>query len=228
MSKFFLLWVVSFLLFFTTSIQASIVLNGTRVIYKGNMKDTSLTIKNSDDQPLLVQSWVETTANKKDNSPFIITPPLFKIEGDQESTLRIIKLPNALPQDRESLFWLNVKGIPSSEQDSKNKLIIAIKTQIKLIYRPDALLDGSPIEASQKLQWKRNGNNIKVTNNSPYYINFNYIKINSAQLEDREIRYLPPYSSKEITVKAPTSGVVLRWQSINDYGGIEKENTVNL
>ena len=44
---------------------------------------------------------------------FVITPPLFAMQGKKENTLRIIDATNnQLPQDRESLFWMNVKAIP--------------------------------------------------------------------------------------------------------------------
>lgn len=222
-------------LFFTLAVpaQAGVVLGGTRVIYKDNVKESSIRVSNSDDSPMLVQSWIETTQGTNDKSPFIITPPLFKLNGNQENILRIIKLQNTLPQDRESLFWLNVKGIPSTENDNKNKLIIAIKNQIKLIYRPKALLEGSSIEASKKLKWQREGNIVKATNDSPYYINFNYVKVNGIELEMTTINTLPPYSYHRynlpaVSAKNNITGMVLSWQAINDYGGVETVNNVNL
>jgi P pilus assembly chaperone PapD len=51
-------------------------------------------------------------------------------------------LPPALPQDKESLFWLNIKAIPSASQVD-NTLQIAIKTRIKLIYRPATMKGAS-------------------------------------------------------------------------------------
>ncbi len=45
-------------------------------------------------------------------SQFVITPPLFSMQG-KKNTLRIINATNhQLPGDRESLFWVNVKAIP--------------------------------------------------------------------------------------------------------------------
>ncbi|MDR3430793.1 MAG: molecular chaperone [Rouxiella aceris] len=233
MKKTIVLLVASLLFIFTAQVQAGVVLGGTRVIYKDNVKESSLRVSNSDNSPVLVQSWIETTQGTNDKSPFIITPPLFKLNGKQENTLRIIKLQNTLPQDRESLFWLNVKGIPSTENDSKNKLVIAIKNQIKLIYRPKALLDGSSIEASKKLKWHREGNVIKATNDSPYYINFNYVKVNGNELEMETINVLPPYSTHNYdlpttSAKNKMTGTILSWQAINDYGGVEEVNSVNL
>jgi P pilus assembly chaperone PapD len=60
--------------------------------------------------------------------------------GQKENTLRIIDATNnQLPQDRESLFWMNVKAIPSMDKSklSDNTLQLAIISRIKLYYRPE-------------------------------------------------------------------------------------------
>lgn len=46
-----------------------------------------------------------------------------------------------LPADRESLFWMNVKAIPSLDEKlaNENTLQIAIQSRIKLFYRPSGL-----------------------------------------------------------------------------------------
>lgn len=59
-----------------------------------------------------------------------------------KNILRIVGTGN-LPADHESLFWLNIKSIPSVEKRD-NTLQLAIKTRIKLIYRPEALKGVSP------------------------------------------------------------------------------------
>jgi fimbrial chaperone protein len=62
--------------------------------------------------------------------------------GQKENTLRIIDATNnQLPQDRESLFWMNVKAIPSMDKSklSDNTLQLAIISRIKLYYRPAKL-----------------------------------------------------------------------------------------
>ncbi|MFQ6365119.1 molecular chaperone, partial [Serratia marcescens] len=70
------------------------------------------------------------------------TPPLFLMQGKKENTLRIIDATNnALPKDRESLFWVNVKAIPSLDKakQKENTLQLAITSRIKLLYRPQNL-----------------------------------------------------------------------------------------
>jgi P pilus assembly chaperone PapD len=56
----------------------------------------------------------------------------------EKNTLRIIDATNnQLPQDRETLFWMNVKAIPSMDKSKlDNTLQLAIISRIKLYYRP--------------------------------------------------------------------------------------------
>lgn len=114
----------------------------------------------------------EGNANK---APFIITPPLYRLNGGQQNIERIL-ITGSLPQDKESLFWLNIKAIPSATKQV-NSLQIAVKTRIKLIYRPEKLKASTPEDQVNKLTWSRSGNKIQVSNPTPYVINFNDINV---------------------------------------------------
>jgi P pilus assembly chaperone PapD len=121
--------------------QASITVGGTRLIYNGAENEASLPVSNSKDAvPYLIQSWIELSENSKEQVPFIVTPPLFRLDGGHENTLRVIYTgETSLPENRESVFWLNVKSIPSMTRSDENRLLIAVKTRMKLFYRPAAL-----------------------------------------------------------------------------------------
>lgn len=142
--------------------QAGVVIGGTRVIFDGNKKEASIGINNPDKTPYLIQSWIETPGGGAEKAPFIITPPLYRLNNGQQNVERIVAT-GALPQDKESLFWLNIKAIPSAAKVD-NTLQIAIKTRIKLIYRPAAMKGASPEEQVDKLRWQRVGNKIQVNN----------------------------------------------------------------
>ncbi len=64
--------------------------------------------------------------------------------------LERIVMTGSLPQGQESLFWLNIKAIPSASKQM-NSLQIAVKTRIKLIYRPESLRASTPEEQTNKL-----------------------------------------------------------------------------
>lgn len=46
----------------------------------------------------------------KTKAPFIVIPPVSRLEPAQEKILRIVHTKGlSLPDDRESVFWLNIK-----------------------------------------------------------------------------------------------------------------------
>lgn len=103
--------------------------------------------------------------------------------------LERIVMTGSLPQGQESLFWLNIKAIPSASKQM-NSLQIAVKTRIKLIYRPEALRASTPEEQANKLTWRRAGNTLLVNNPTPYVINFNEITLGNKKLDD--VTYVMP------------------------------------
>ena len=153
---------------FTAQAQAGVALGATRVIYPAGQKQAQLAVTNNDDSTYLIQSWVENADGAKDGS-FVITPPLFAMQGKKENTLRILDATNGrLPQDRETLFWMNVKAIPSMDKSklSENTLQLAIISRIKLYYRP-AKLALPPDQAAEKLKFRRSGSSLTLINPNP-------------------------------------------------------------
>lgn len=110
MKQFIAAMTASFVLLSATA-QAGIVMGGTRVVYQEGKREATMTVTNADMQtPYLVQSWVDNaSAEDKRPAPFVVTPPLFRLEPEQQNVLRITFTGGALPADRESMFWLNIK-----------------------------------------------------------------------------------------------------------------------
>lgn len=203
--------------------MASVVIGGTRLIYDGNKKESSLNLNNSEKDPYLIQSWVESADSKTDKAPFIATPPLFRLDGGQENILRVVRAGGNLPADRESLFWMNIKSIPSMTEDrQQDTLQIAVKTRIKLIYRP-AGLKGVPEQQTDKLVWTRLGDTLQVTNPTPFYMNFQQIKVGG--LDVKNVSYVAPMGSMNFKLPSGAKDSSVSWKIISDYGGIGKEHT---
>ncbi len=69
---------------------------------------------------------------------------------------RIFKLDGVLPADRESLFFFNTTSIPASTTDAdRNTLQIAVRTRLKLIFRPKGLSDDVPVNHAKELSWSK-------------------------------------------------------------------------
>ncbi|EMX8467898.1 TPA: molecular chaperone [Serratia marcescens] len=154
--------------------DANIVINGTRVIYPEKNKDVIVQLVNNGDDPALVQAWIDdgdiNSTPETANVPFLLSPPVVKVAGNNGQQLRIQKMGAALPGDRESVFYLNVLDIPPTPENLKgfNTLQLAIKSRIKLFYRPANLLASSKsITDLIELQSVERG--VNVINKSPYF-----------------------------------------------------------
>lgn len=200
------------------------ILGGTRIIYEEGKKEVSLGIENKGNVPYLMQSWIENKDGNK-SSQFLVTPPLFRLDGEKKNALRIFKLEEALPADRETLFFFNAKSIPGGDLDG-NKLQIAIRNRLKLIYRPKALQKDIPENRTQELIWSKNGTQLKVTNPTPYYQNFMFIKINGKDIKLKENNYAAPLTDTYFDAKG-MSGNQVSWKIINDYGAVGPLHTSN-
>ncbi len=103
--------------------------------------------------------------------PFIVTPPLFRLDPEQNNVLRINFIGASLPSDRESVYWLNVKSIAPTPQGEVNKLQVNIKSKFKIFYRPNGLA-GDPAKAWQQLKFTQSGGHLTVANPTPYFVSF--------------------------------------------------------
>ncbi|KAG8155458.1 fimbrial biogenesis chaperone [Burkholderia catarinensis] len=135
---------------------ASVVMTNTRVIFAGNAKEQNLQFTNPDDSPSVMQVWVdagdaESTPDTAD-APFLVNPPIFRIEPKTGQTARLIFVGRDLPQDRESIFYLNSLQIPSLDAAyaNQNRMLVMLRNRIKVFYRP-ATIEGSPETAPDKL-----------------------------------------------------------------------------
>lgn len=200
---------------------AGVVVGGTRVVFDGSKKESSISVKNSEKTtPFLVQSWVEDrSTGVAQKAPFIVTPPLFRLNPEQENSLRIIRTGGALSEDKESVFWLSIKSIPASKKTDVNQLQFSIKTNIKLFYRP-AGLAGQAGGAYKLLKFSRVGNTLKVDNPTPYHVSFSDLSVGKDKIKDPGM--VAPQSSLSWTIPKGASGAV-KWKAINDYGGVSEE-----
>ncbi|AJR00387.1 fimbria/pilus periplasmic chaperone [Hafnia alvei] len=194
-----------------------IALGSTRVIYPASAKQVSLAITNSDSKNVfLIQSWVATADGSK-STDFIITPPLFVMKPGNENTLRIMYVGNKpLPADRETVYYLNSKAIPSSAPSApgQNTLQIATQSVIKLFVRPAGLPTKSD-EALKTVRCQFSGTDLSVSNPSPYYVTLVNFDIAGQHQPNTMIA---PMSSSKVAVPANHGSNVVSFQTVNDYG----------
>ncbi|WP_426394879.1 molecular chaperone [Ralstonia sp. R-29] len=218
---------------FAAHAQASVVIAGTRVIFPAQEREVTVRLTNDGKTPALVQTWVDNgEANEtpeKISTPFLLSPPLFRLDPSKGQTLRLVYTKEPLAQDKESLFWLNVLEVPpkGAAEDDANKLQIAFRTRIKVIFRPQGLT-GSADEAPEKVRWEivRDGNEyvLKGTNSTPYIVNLGTLSLKSGgKTYDAGAGHIKPGETASFAVKelhsAPATGSEVEYHSINDWGG---------
>ncbi len=208
---------------------ASLTLNADRLIYNEKDGDASVTVHSNEDRAYLIQSWLDAgDSTVKKNLPFVVTPPLFRLAPKSDNVIRVVYLGNGLPADRESLFWLDVKGVPGlNDEESKveNRMVLAINNRIKFFFRPTGL-KGDPGEAPKKLHWSHTSNTVKVENASPFYTVLSDITIDKEAVPVSVVdnnTVIPPFGNKSYKLKhVPASGTAVEWTAINDFGVTSK------
>lgn len=191
-------------------------LGATRMIYPINAKQISLPIlNNSLKDRYLVNTWIDNVNGEK-TKDILITPPIFVSEANTENTLRIIKIIDSLPQDRESIYYINVKTIPSVSTElleNSNILQLAVLSRIKLFVRPKNLPFPSE-DALKYIKFVGTPSGVEVENSSPYFISFVNIKVDGEVMPHQMVA---PLATTKISSK---KGSTVSYQVVNDYGGL--------
>ncbi|MGD8204208.1 fimbria/pilus periplasmic chaperone [Pantoea sp. FN0305] len=222
-----------------TSALAGIVINSTRVIYPEEKSEVTVRLESQNDYSSLIQSWIDSgdknQAIKNIKVPFILLPPVTRIEPHQGQTLRINYLGEGfdVPADRESVFWLNVLDIPPKPSGKmENLLQMAIRTRIKLFFRPKSLQDISPAEAAEKVIWRVVKDNkkaiLEAENRSPFHVSITSVEAKSGNKTfNAEGKMIAPFSRVTYAFKGNKFALSkFKYIYINDYGAsvtIERE-----
>ncbi|ECN9266963.1 fimbrial chaperone [Salmonella enterica subsp. enterica serovar Typhimurium] len=194
---------------------AAFTLNGTRFIFEEGRKNISVEVSNNSADTYGGQVWVDNTTQPSSEVYFTPAPSFFKISGGERQVIRLLNISSGLPEDRESLFWLNVQEIPPASTKDGNVLALALNTQVKLIYRPEAIKKNRD-KAEQGI--KVDGSVLK--NTTPYYFAITSIAINGkkvklSEVNDKRLSEFSPFS--EVDLGFSLSGPVLI-EAIDDYG----------
>ncbi|HHL2713085.1 TPA: molecular chaperone, partial [Yersinia enterocolitica] len=144
-----------------------------------------------------------------------------------KNTLRIVRTGGALPADRESAFWLNVKAIPGTPKtlQGKNSVQFAYVLRVKMFYRP-AGLTGEPGSALDALRFARQGDQLRVTNPSAYYVTFSTLRVGGKEVKDTSTM-VSPLGSADYRLPPGVTGHDVSFKALNDFGGLYPEKTAS-
>ncbi|SEA03329.1 molecular chaperone [Variovorax sp. YR216] len=204
--------------------HGAVVPDRTRVIYDEGAQSESVTVANkSPKHPYLIQSWIEDSEGKKVASPFVVLPPLQRIEPNDRNVLRVAKLPGTtLPADRESVFYLNIREIPPKPEAS-SALQIALHSKLKLFYRPKSIKPERGVDTSLPMTIRVDTSSQKLIFENPTPYNITVVGLSTGSDENRkrvelEAIMVTPMSQADVPFKdaAPISLYV---SHVNDFGG---------
>ena len=222
--------------------KAGVIIESTRVVYPAKNKEVTVRLNNKGERPSLIQVWMDRGNDKATpdevDVPFTLTPPMFRMDPAKQQAVRMAFIGEALPADKESLFWFNMLEVPpksntkDGEDNERNLLQFAFRTRIKVFYRPSGLpydVNDAPSKLSWKLVSSAQGYALEADNPSPYYVSFEkvelhdgahtYVRSHNDNVNENmaapgsKVRFLLP----ELKA-APAAISQVEFTTINDYG----------
>ncbi|HEX4917482.1 MAG TPA: molecular chaperone [Limnobacter sp.] len=220
---------------------AGVVAASTRLVVPGNSQESTLALRNLNTYPVLVQAWIDDgnpeAGPDETDSPFVVLPPVFKMEVSGAHTLRILHLPQGMPTDRETLHWLNVLEVPpkvQAQSENASQVVLTMRTQMKVFVRPSDL-DPGPDVAASLLTWQLQAEGetcrLHLANPSPYYVSFLYAQIvRGSQVHTLPVDMVEPFggSTFDWPSDCDTAQVMnVQFASIDDLGN-PREHSANV
>ncbi|MFS9420876.1 MULTISPECIES: fimbrial biogenesis chaperone [Citrobacter] len=221
----------------STAHANNIIVNGTRFIYAEDSAEITIQMTNTGKSPSLAQIWLDEGDPEKlpeeITTPFIISPPIARIDAGNGQSLRIKKVADKhiVATDRESMWWLNILDIPSVDKNNITEnsamLNLAIRSRFKFFWRPSGL--GDRQNAESKVQILANQRDITLVNPTPFFITVADVVTSSGHGLINEGVMIAPKCKTTLSAKQQISrGESVVLQAITDYGGIvEHKTTVN-
>ncbi|MCU6225555.1 fimbrial biogenesis chaperone [Morganella morganii] len=208
----------------------------SRIIYHEEDKEQSLMLANTNEYPVIVQTWIDRGEGNPEtaNIPFISIPPVFQMEPSDIKGVRVIYNRDKLPSDKESLFWFNIYEIPPEKKESnpENSVLITMNTQIKLFFRPK-IINVTPEESVGRITCNKiNKTSIECYNPSLIYLSVINLKIMTDDNKIKEVSgndlILPPLSNKKLTIDAMHGSIKkMIVMYVNDNGEILEQTLSN-
>lgn len=214
-----------------TDAQAFLKIEGTRLIYSGVHREASIGVVNQSQQSTLVQSWITYPYdNDQGDAPFAIAQPLVRLGSQERHLVRVFYAGQGLPEDRESMVWLNILEVPR-KPDQEDGVQFAIRQRLKLFYRPPGL-HGSSSESVQQLKWEINQRaQIEVSNPGAFHVSLVNLEVglNNRNIFLCDYLFLRPGEthSIETPLSALDGKVQITFTEITD-GGLQVHRKANL
>jgi P pilus assembly chaperone PapD len=212
---------------FVNRAQAGIVASSTRLVFNDDKSEQTLMLANTNKYPIIVQTWADNGDTSKTSdqasAPFIPVPSVFRMEPAGIKGIKVINRGDNLPQDRESVYWLNLYEIPpTAKKEEGSHIELAINTQLKIFYRPKRL-SNDPQAALKKMTFTvREENGVQIIhcqNDTPFFASFGQMSVELSgkkyPVEQEMDMMTSPFSGHDYRIVMPSKATSLHGQTLN-------------
>lgn len=233
MMKKIIMIIASLFLWYSTASFSSVTMLKTRIVYTSDSQFEVLKFMNNDDIPYIIQIWADknnpnSTPDNAD-APFVIQPPVFRIDPKTGRDARLIYTGEGLPQDRESIFYLNVAQIPpkdiNKEAKEGNSFTVIVHHRLKIFYRPTAIKSQLGEIEKQISFLKDTNGRIQIKNNSPFFVSISLLEATNPSGQKYEFQpiMVSPLSVTPLVAEKNSqlsfSPNKISYKYLNDLGG---------
>jgi len=222
----------------TAPAMANVVIAGTRLVYPAKEREVTIKLDNVGNEAALIQAWVDrgnpdSRADQAD-APFLLMPPVVRIAAQRSQTLRMTYTHDPLPQDVESVFWLNVLDVPPLPKNADSNFVqLAYRSRIKVFFRPEGL-KGFAEDTPAAITWSLvpNGKGVALRGSNPTAFSASY---NKTELVVGNKTYsskggmIAPHGTHDFPLQGlqsvPQGNATVRYEWLNDYGAAKSVET---
>ncbi|MBS0883278.1 fimbrial assembly chaperone [Pantoea sp. JGM49] len=210
-------------LLFAAHAMAVVNVDRTRIIFNAGESSQALNIKNGADTPSVVQIWSDDgdlmQSPELSSAPIFAVPPMMKLAPDEQRAIRLVLTSRqSLPEDRESLYWLNIYQIPALSRQTgsaEQKIMLPLRLRLKVFIRPAALGVPQP-EDVQKLRFIVHERQLTLKNPTAWYMSLRLQIANKLKVDDVLVA---PFGSFTLPLTRPVQvGESVIYEVFDDNG----------
>ncbi|MBK0095900.1 fimbrial assembly chaperone [Erwinia sp. S63] len=203
--------------------MAVVNVDRTRLVFNAGESNQTLNLKNGAESPSVVQIWSDDgdlmQSPELSTAPIFAMPPMMKLAPDEQRAIRLVLTSRqSLPEDRESLYWLNIYQIPAlSRQTSgaEQKILLPLRLRLKVLIRPAALGVPQSVDV-QKLRFMVHDRQLKVENPTAWYMSLRLQIANKLKVDDVLVG---PFGSVTLPLAQPVEvGESITYEVFDDNG----------
>lgn len=162
--------------------ELPIEIDSSRVVYNENQSSATIGVRNKSDIPYLISVNITEYCGEGKQCPstenFMASPGFRVIRPGEKFPFRLVKLADSLPTDRESLYLVEFKLLPSEakltdEELNSSRVTFVLAGTLKLFWRPKSLANTPGVlKARDMLAATCTNRGLQIQNRSAYWGTF--------------------------------------------------------